>query len=158
MKNILKLVAVMSVAFALAGCERDWANVPMYEGKFDAEMSAYMNENLPPIKVPKGEKLYFDAHVMDHSPNATVYRAFVDGELRYLETIGKGGNIKGLSCDPAFLSGAIIEYSDAEGYKVQPGDGCWSTEDMASFIRGGLINSSMIVREKPYIRVSRIGY
>ncbi len=158
MKNILKLVAVIGVAFALVGCERNWVDVPMSEGKFDPEMSAYMNKNLPPIKVPKGEKLYFDAHQMDHSPNATVFRAFVDGELRYLATRGKGGKIAGLRCDPAGLKGSIIEYSDAEGYKVQPGKGCGTTEDMASFILGGLINSSVIVREEPSINVSRINY
>ncbi len=158
MKNILKLVAVIGVAFALAGCERSWKDVPMSEGKFDPEVSAYMNENLPAIKVPKGEKFYFDAHQMDHSPNATVFRAFVDGELRYLSTQGNGGKFEGLRCDPAGLKGTIIEYSDAEGYKVQPGEGCWATEDIASFIRVGLINSSNIVREKPFISVTRINY
>ena len=164
MKNILKLVAVIGVAFALAGCgERRWAQEPMVEGNFDPELSEYMNKNLPKIDVVQGEKVYMDIHPMDSEENNYVIRVFVDGEIRYGNYVNKaamapraGVNI--FSNDPkdgiyhSSMEGVIIEYSEAEGYKIQHGKytGYAYEHDIAAYI-----SSMLIDRQHLYAREAK---
>jgi hypothetical protein len=143
MKNVLKLVAVIGVAFALAGCgERSWKNEPMVEANFDPELSEYMNKNLPKIDVVQGEKVYMDIHPMDSEENKYVIRVFVDGEIRY------GTKVNALAMAPkagvahSDMEGLVIEYSDAEGYKIQHGKSTVYAyeQDIAAYISDMLIN------------------
>ncbi len=155
MKNILKLVAVMSVAFALAGCgERKWSEEPLVEGNFDPELSEYMNKNLPKIDVVQGEKLYMDIHPMDSEPNAHVLRVFVDGEIRYCTSVDKTAMAPKAGVRHSSLEGVVIEYSNADGYKIQPGKytGYNAKQEISAYISDMLIDRrGMYSREAAHV-------
>jgi hypothetical protein len=145
MKNVLKLVAVIGVAFALAGCDKRWSEEPLVEGNFDPELSEYMNKNLPAIKIEQGEKIYLDVQDSGKSREDTgryVVRVFVDGEPREISYFNKKTSPRGSGVTYGSMEGAVIEYSDADGYKIQPGEYTWDERDISRFIRSALIDGA----------------